>query len=447
MFELEKEITRWRNQMQHRNVLSDESLDELEAHLRDVIDDLVANSLSQEEALIIAIKRMGNTHEIAKAYADEIEHSIWRQFAINPGETKPSWIWVFVLSMGGGVLFHILAGIFGYSSKLEDLIPFFLKNLAVVGMPTAVAYYLTTRNLPPVYWFTLLGSFLVSGLAINLFPFQPPYHTEILASIHLPIFLWLTALVAYCGKDWRSSEHRMSFIRASGEIFIYTVLIGCGLGVFTGLFVFIFGAVGVQVETFTLKYVIIPGSLGAAATSVYLVDQKRSVVENFAPILAKIFSPLFLILVSAFLVVVILHGKTLADGERELLIGFDLLLAIVIGLIVYSISARDPREAPGIHDYLLLMLAGVSILADLYALYWIGNRIEDYGISPNKLAALGENLLLLLNLCFLFFGLLKFILKKSGFSAIEEAQTRLLWVYWAWCLIVSLGFPVIFRFS
>ena len=41
---------------------------------------------------------------------------------------------------------------------------------------------------------------------------------------------------------------------------------------------------------------------------------------------------------------------------RELLIGFDLLLVVVLGLLLYSISARDPQAPPNGFDALQLLL-------------------------------------------------------------------------------------------
>ena len=42
--------------------------------------------------------------------------------------------------------------------------------------------------------------------------------------------------------------------------------------------------------------------------------------------------------------------------KREVLIGFDLLLAVVIGLVLYAASARDPQAPPDFFDGLQLLL-------------------------------------------------------------------------------------------
>src|SRR2546426_3823381 len=40
--------------------------------------------------------------------------------------------------------------------------------------------------------------------------------------------------------------------------------------------------------------------------------------------------------------------------SREVLIGFDLLLAVVVGLVLYAASARDPQAPPDFFDGLQL---------------------------------------------------------------------------------------------
>ena len=43
--------------------------------------------------------------------------------------------------------------------------------------------------------------------------------------MHLPIALWLAVGIAYAGGRWSHVAGRMDFIRFSGELFIYFVLI------------------------------------------------------------------------------------------------------------------------------------------------------------------------------------------------------------------------------
>ena len=137
--------------------------------------------------------------------------------------------------------------------------------------------------------------------------------------------------------------------------------------------------------------------MAAVVVAGWLVEAKQSVVENIAPVLTRLFTPLFTAVLLAFLVAV---GVTSAgiDVEREALILFDLLLVVVLGLLLYSISARDPLAPPGLFDKLQLALVVSALAIDVLVLVEITGRITEFGTTPNKAAALGENVILLVNL-------------------------------------------------
>jgi hypothetical protein len=452
MFQLEKEITNWRNQLQLRNAIPEDSLRELEQHLRDEIQLLCRSGLSEEEALIVAIKRIGNTHSVAGEFSVEFGENIWRQLVLEPERSDtaasgiPNWIWMILLVACGGTLFHTARLLCGYSFGDNQAGKLLFLNLGLFAYPSIFIYFAARKRASRSIWLAGAFGFILSAVLVNLYPFTDPEHTLVLSATHLAIFLGLLCLVAYCGRSWRTSASRMSFIRASGEIFIYTVLILCGLGVFAAFVAFAFLAIGIKVDQFLTEYILIFGGFAAPAFASYLVCAKRSVVENFAPILARIFSPLFLVLLVGFLVSTVIMQKSIST-DREYLIGFDLMLAFVIGMVVYSISARDPHERVGTHDFILWLLVLVTIVADLFALSGILARLGSYGLSANRVAALGENLILLGNLGILFLSLMQFIRKKLDFEIIELWQTRYLWIYFVWTGIVALIFPLCFDFK
>jgi hypothetical protein len=146
----------------------------------------------------------------------------------------------------------------------------------------------------------------------------------------------------------------------------------------------------------------------------------------------------------AFLVAMLVSGRGI-DLKREMLIGFDLLLVVVLGLVLYSMSARDPQSPPGVFDGLQVLLVVAALLADAVALWAIGARISEFGFSPNRVAALGENVLLLINLAgsAVLYG--RFLLGRGTFASLERWQTGYLPVYAAWGAFVVIGFPLLFR--
>jgi hypothetical protein len=188
---------------------------------------------------------------------------------------------------------------------------------------------------------------------------------------------------------------------------------------------------------------------GAAATVVvagWLVEVKQGVVENIAPVLTRLFTPLFTAVLLAFLLATGGSGAGI-DVEREALILFDLLLVVVLGLLLYSLSARDPLAPPGLFDKLQLALVLSALAIDVLVLLEITGRISEYGTTPNKSAALGENVILLANLAWSAWLLLRFVRRQTPFASLERWQTGYLPVYAAWAWIVVLVFPPVFSFA
>ncbi len=240
-------------------------------------------------------------------------------------------------------------------------------------------------------------AFVAAGVFANVYPFTDGGSTEALTALHLPMALWLVMGIAYAGARWRQVDGRMDFIRFSGELFIYYVLIALGGGVLTAFTLMIFQAIGINAERFVQAWLLPCGAMGAVLVGSWLVEAKQSVIENMAPVLTRLFTPLFAAMLVMFLGTLLLTGRGVGV-ERDVLIAFDLLLAVVLGLLLYSISARDPRAPPDAFDVMQVVLVISALLADAVALWAIAARISEFGFTPNRVAALGENVILLVNL-------------------------------------------------
>jgi hypothetical protein len=237
----------------------------------------------------------------------------------------------------------------------------------------------------------------------------------------------------------------MNFVRFSGELFIYYVLIALGGGVLTFFTMMMFKAIDVSPEVFVPNWLIPCGAMGAVLVGAWLVEAKQSVIENMAPVLTRLFTPLLTLVLLAFLGTMLLTGRAM-NVERDVLIGFDLLLALVVGLVLYAASARDEHAPPGIFDALQLVLVVSALLVDLLALASIVSRISEFGFTPNRVAALGENLILLANLAGTAWFYARFLRRRGSFAALERWQIAYLPIYSAWATLVVIAFPPLFDF-
>jgi len=392
------------------------------------------------------VKRLGNVSTISEEFSKVNTESLWKHLLFDPdpaakAQTQKQVFRVIVLALLAGTAAK-LPTLFGV--ELGSIAYF--KNLSFYILPF-IAFWLAKKNEVSTRLQWIMGGvFAAALLVINLYPAYGPRHTETLTAIHLPILMWLVTGIAYMGEDWQSSKARMDFLRFTGESVIYGSLLMLGLMVLTMFTVMIFQSIAIDMEWFVENYLLVYGGCAVAVLTVYLVEAKKSIVENFAPVLAKIFSPLFCVTLTAFLVVMLATGRS-PFAEREFLIGFDLMLVLVLGLVLYTISARNQYDDPSTFDYLNTALIAAAIIVDAAALWAIAGRLSEFGITPNKLAALGENVLLLVNLTALLVLYIRYFMQKIEFKRIEMWQTKYLTVYAVWLGIVAFVFPIVFQFQ
>ena len=447
---LDERIGEWRAYVQRRQAIEATDVDELEDHLRSQVSDLQEAGLDPEEAFLIGVKRMGELDTLSREFAREHSERLWKRLVVEgSAEGGTHWGREALVAVGLAVAAAVaikVPELFGL--RIMDGGPaaesFYMRHASLFVLPFLAGYFAWKRGMGARAVAALAAPFVLGALAVNLLPFTPLGNTEVLAALHLPMALWLAVGVGYAGGAWRSHDQRMNYVRFSGEWFIYYALIALGGGVLMGFTAFVFNAIGLDPEFLLTSWILPCGVVGAVLIAGWLVEAKQSVIENMAPVLTLLFTPLFTLLLLAFLATMIWTGSGI-DVEREVLIGFDLLLVLVVGLLLYSISARDPQREPGFFDALQLVLVICALVVDALALWAILARISTFGFSPNRVAALGENLILVVNLGWSAVLYARFVAKRAGFGPLERWQTAYLPVYAVWAWVVVVVFPLVFR--
>jgi hypothetical protein len=449
--ELEAQFTQWRQYVQRRREMQPCDVEELEDHLRGSVDELVAAGLSADEAFLVAVKRMGSLDELSREFAREHSERLWKQLVLTGDTSDPVAdprsrrdMLVMVLCAAGAAVSIKLPALLGVG--FDDDGAFYARNFSLFGLPWLAGFLAWRRQAPRRLIGTLVALFALGAVGANVYPVDEDSQSIVVSAIHLPIALWLVVGLAYVADEWRSSRRRMDFIRFTGEWFVYFVLIGLGGGVLMAFTFGTFNAIGIDPEEFVSQWLLPCGVMATVVVAGWLVEVKQGVVENIAPVLTRLFTPLFTAVLLAFLLAT---GRTGAgiDVEREALILFDLLLVVVLGLLLYSLSARDPLAPPGLFDKLQLALVVSALAIDVLVLLEITGRISEYGTTPNKAAALGENVILLANLAWSAYLLVRFVRRRTPFETLERWQTAYLPVYAAWAWIVVLVFPPVFGYA
>ncbi|MFD4353167.1 permease prefix domain 1-containing protein [Nocardia sp. NPDC058518] len=438
VMDLQVLIDQWRGYVQRHRAVSVADVDEMETHLREQISTLQGAGLSGDEAFIVAVKRMGSMDAISREHSERL----WKQLVLVPEKSQGGGgnrELMVVLALAVGAALAVKAGF----TWLDG--PVLGRNLSLLVLPFLAGYFGWKRQVSARVAGVLLIPFVLTALVLNLYPFEPEGATEVIAAIHAPILLWLVVGLAYTGGDWRSGRRRMDFIRFTGEWVVYLTLLALGGGVLIGLTVGAFGTLDFDIEPVIEDWVLPFGAAGAVIVAAWLVEAKQNVVENIAPVLTRVFTPLTIVMLLALLAA-LATTRGLTAIDRDLLILMDLILVLVLGLLLYTISARDPLTPPGFFDRLQLLLVVTALAVDVMMLAAMLTRIAEFGSTPNKVVALGMNVVLLVNLAWsghLGFGFLR---GTKTFAALERWQTDYLPVYGMWAAGVIVAIPPSFDF-
>lgn len=446
MQDLEREIAGWRSFVERETSVDGRDVEELEDHLRSQVTDLTEAGLAPDEAFLVAVMRLGKIDELSREFAHEHSGRLWRQLVTgtDTGEVDTGGDWRLALG------FALAAAITVQIVRLVAQFPreesfWLLRNASLFVLPFLAGYFARRRRLSTRQSWLAAAPFAVAAVVINLYPFAKEAATELLVAAHLPVAMWFAAAYPYMRGTLRSNERRMDFVRFTGEWFIYYVLIALGGGVLMALTALILEPIGVD-TTEIMNWVLPSGAAGAVVVAAWLVESKQRVVENMAPVLTMIFTPLFAVMLTSTAVVYAFNGLG-GTFDRELLGVFDAVLVVVLGLVLYGISARDPSRQPGWMDRTQLVAIAGALLLDAMVLGEMIARIGDLGFTPNRTAALGLNILLFVSLAGSAVLSVRFLTLRGTFHRLERWQTAYLPVFASWAAMVVVLLPPLFGFK
>ncbi len=345
-----------------------------------------------------------------------------------------------MLCLAGGTLAKIPA----WTSLTEEF--FYMRNIAFLVLP-GIAFYFLIRNAVNRGFLAGIGLvFLGGAVFVNALPDAPNSDTLILACLHLPFFLWALTGLAFAGEAYRELPPRMSYLKFNGEMIIYAVLLGLGGMLLTALTLGLFSVIGLNIEQWYLENVGIYGAAAVPIVATYITIHRADLGQRIAPAIAKIFSPLVLLTLVAFLIANVVQGKS-PYTDRDFLIVFNAMLMGVLAIAIFTISERPSSDTRIASDYTALALVAVALVVDVIALSAIVFRLSSYGLTPNRLAVLGANLLVFGNLAGILYYYIGFLSGKVDMEDVEQWVTRYLPLYAAWTAFVVFAMPFLFGFS
>ena len=446
MESVESQIAEWRAYVERAPGVNGTDVDELEDHLRHQIAELSQAGLTPDEGFLIAVKRLGDVDGLSREFAREHSGRLWKQL-LRTGDDERAfpaagWVEALVFAVAAAVALQV-ARLAAYFPDEEP--NWLFRSGTLFVLPFLAGYFGRRRQLDTRQWVLTAVPFVLAALVVNIYPYGADSDTEVLVALHLPVVLWFVVAYPYMGGTVRSHERRMDFVRFTGEWFIYYVLIALGGGVLIGLTAAILEPTGVDVDRIA-EWVVTFGAAGAVIVAAWLVESKQRVVENMAPVLTMLFTPLFAVMLA---VAAVVYAATGLGGafDRDLVGVFDALLVVVLALVLYGMSARDPSTSPDWMDGIQLVAVVSALVLDVMVLGSMIARIGELGFTPNRTAAVGLNLVLLVNLAGAALLSARFLRRLSTLHRLERWQTTYLPVFALWAATVVVVLPPVFAFD
>ncbi len=372
----------------------------------------------------------------AQFWHERLENSA---FEISWGGLKD---WVFVGVVALFVAFFMqMPDLFSISHDL-----YFPRNMSFIAMSGLAVYFASRQGLRWNQVLLPLGLVIFSVLFVNLLPDNPASNSLILTCIHLPILMWLLVGYIYSGANLNIESRRIEFLRFHGDLLVMCAIILLAGGLFTALTINLFGLIGIKIEDFYFRYLIVSALPTVPLLATVFVQQNPTLVNKISPVIARIFTPLVTVMLVIFLGAFSYSGKD-PYNDREFLLIFNAILIGVMALLLFSVSEATKDTGSRFNRVILVVLAFLAIINNGIALSAIAFRLIELGLTPNRIAVLGSNVLVLLNLIFVTRQLLGLLKGQKNLADVEASMTRFLPYYALWAAIVSFVFPIVFSFQ
>ena len=351
----------------------------------------------------------------------------------------------------GELLFVIMAAVVaGVIAKLPAIFSidenfFYPRNIGFIIFPALTAYFAWKHKLSAGKIAFISLATLTGLIFINFLPDIEKSDTSLLSCIHLVLFLWSLLGFAFVDGQWKNDGKRLDYLQYNGDLLVMTTLIVIAAGILTGITIGLFTLIGYDIREFYFEHIVLFGLPAAPILATYLIRTNPQLGGKVSPVIARIFSPLVLVMLVIYLGAMGFSGKD-PYNDREFLMVFNALLIGVMAIIFFSVADTVKTTRTQVEIWVLFLLSVLTIIVNGIALSAILFRISEWGFTPNRAAVLGGNVLILINLVLVTVQLYRVVAKKGDVSTVGRSIAAYLPVYCAWVTIVTFLFPLLFGF-
>jgi len=332
--------------------------------------------------------------------------------------------------------------IFGFSESIKEM--FELKNLVIIAFAGITFYELLRKeNSKLIYWLGFLVFFSVMALHMNSLSGYPEGQTFILTLLHAPILSWFMFGLAYNIGKSNDSRAWAGFLRYNGDLLLFTGLVMICWTILLGITVSLFESMDIKFSEMMLLDLYLTAAVISPLIASFAIERIPALTNKIVPLIARIFNPVLLIVLIIYLITIAQAGKNIYS-EREFLIVFNIILFTVLAVTIFSLSNIAGNKKDKFQFIILYFLTLFACVLNLIALSAIFYRLFTYGITPNKLAVTGMNLIVFANLITIGINLFQVQNSHKKPEKITTSITRFLPLYAFWTFIVVIVFPIIF---
>lgn len=346
------------------------------------------------------------------------------------------------------IIIAIIAGLMVNIPNLTgiDKESFFMRNISFIVFPLLSSYFIWKQKTTYKKWMLPFLMVIIAAVYINLLPNINTSNSIILAFIHAPFFLWFILGYSFLGNNVNNSNGRIQYLRYNGDLVVISTIILLSTLLFSALTMQLFELIGIKIEQLYTQYILIWGLAAIPFLGTYLIQNNVQLINKVSPVIAKIFTPLVFLNLFIYLIAIIVTKKY-PYQDRNLLLVFNALLIGVMALILFSVAEAGKGANHKISILVLFGLSVLTIIVNCIALSAISFRIIEWGVSPNRVAVLGGNILIFINLLMVSYRLFLSAFKNAEVEDVEKSIAQFLPIYGIWAGLVTFLFPLIFNFN
>ncbi len=384
---------------------------------------------------------------------DNVLYAAWyyRLEASQPGGPSVNWKLAIPLSLIAGLVFATLS-----NSRFDfpDHMPYLALVWAPIGACFVIAFLAGAGRAFRQAWPPIVG-LLVAGIYVTLLTALAARESyQALMAIHLPLVALVGVALNVLGPR-SDPQNRFALLLKTIEAGVtggVYVIVG---GMFAGITIGLFSALGISLPNDLLKMLIAGGGGAITVLAVATVydPRLRPAAQRFeqglgklVPIMMRLLLPLTLVVLIVYLFFIPFNFMQ-PFRNRDILIVFNVMLFAVMGLLIGVTPMQEQDLPPRYHGALrtgILAVASLTVLIGLYALSATVYRTVLGGFTINRVTVIGWNVVNIGILVLLVYKQLKHG-ATAWIRSLQSTYSAGTIAYVVWALFLVLATPWLFQ--